>query len=79
MNKSLKRLIYEYLIITQERLQDDFDRNLRIVTVRRCDEIDLLELLISLIRKQAFDEFSHDIQSLIRLSEGRNDPAKKSL
>lgn len=66
---SLKRLLLEYLINNQSRLQADFDRNLRIVQVRRCDEIDILELLISLNRKQAFEEFMHDIVQLIRMSE----------
>lgn len=66
---SLKRLLLEYLINNQSRLQADFDRNLRIVQVRRCDEIDILELLISLNRKQVFEEFMHDIVQLIRMSE----------
>ena len=66
---SLKRLLLEYLINNQSRLQADFDRNLRIVQVRRCDEIDILELLISLNRKQAFEEFMHDIVQLMRMSE----------
>ena len=68
----IKRLLLEYLISRRSFLQADFDQNLRLVQVRRSDEIDVLELLISLIRLRAFEEFSHDIVQIIRISEGKS-------
>lgn len=68
-SKSYKKLILQYLISHGSDLQADFDRNLRILEVRRSDEIDVLELLISLVRKQAFEEFSADILHIMRISE----------
>ena len=62
-------MILEYLINTRTNLQEDFDRNLRLVQVRRSDEIDVLELLISLNRLQAFDDFMHDIVAILHMSE----------
>lgn len=67
--KSIKRMILEYLINTRTNLQEDFDRNLRLVQVRRSDEIDVLELLISLNRLQAFDDFMHDIVAILHMSD----------
>ena len=67
--KPIKRMILEYLINTRTNLQEDFDRNLRFVQVRRSDEIDVLELLISLNRLQAFDDFMHDIVAILHMSE----------
>ena len=67
--KPIKRLILEYLINARSNLQAEFDRNLRLVQVRRSDEIDVLELLISLNRLQAFDDFMHDIVAILHMSE----------
>lgn len=67
--KPIKRMILEYLINTRTNLQAEFDRNLRLVQVRRSDEIDVLELLISLNRLQAFDDFMHDIVAILHMSE----------
>lgn len=67
--KPMKRMILEYLINTRTNLQAEFDRNLRLVQVRRSDEIDVLELLISLNRLQAFDDFIHDIVAILHMSE----------
>ena len=67
--KPIKRMILEYLINTRTSLLEDFDRNLRLVQVRRSDEIDVLELLISLNRLQAFEDFMHDIVAILHMSE----------
>lgn len=67
--KPIKRLILEYLINARSNLQAEFDRNLRLVQVRRSDEIDVLELLISLNRLRAFDDFMHDIVAILHMSE----------
>lgn len=72
----IKRLLLEYLISRRSHLQADFDQNLRIVQVRRSDEIDVLELLISLIRLRTFEEFSHDIVQIIHMSEGKSSNCK---
>lgn len=69
MSKSYKKLILQYLIARSTDLQDELDRNLRILQVRRSDEIDVLELLISLIRRQAFQEFSSDIVEIMKMSD----------
>lgn len=68
-SKSYKKLILQYLISRGSELQAEHDRNLRILEVRRSDEIDVLELLISLIRKQAFDEYSADILQILKLCD----------
>ena len=67
--KPIKQMILEYLINTRTNLQEDFDHNLRLVQVRRSDEIDVLELLISLNRLQAFEDFMHDIVAILHMSE----------
>lgn len=66
-SKSYKKMILQYLISRGSELQADNDRNLRILEVRRSDEIDILELLISHIRLQAFQEFSADILQILRI------------
>ena len=62
-------MILEYLVNARSQLQADYDRNLRLVEVRRSDEIDVLELLISLNRLRAFDDFTHDIVAILHMSE----------
>lgn len=66
-SKSYKKLILQYLISRGSDLQAEHDRNLRILEVRRSDEIDILEFLISHIRLQAFQEFSADILQILRI------------
>lgn len=69
MNKPLKRLIYEYLVNNRQRLQDEYDNQVKLVKYRDVDALDVYEYQLSITRLQAFEEFAHDIIQLIRISE----------
>lgn len=60
-NKSLKRLIYEYLVNNRQRLQDDYDNQVKLVKYREVDALDVYEYQLAITRLQAFEEFSRDI------------------
>ena len=68
-NKSLKRLIYEYLVNNRQRLQDDYDNQVKLVKYRDVDALDVYEYQLAITRLQAFEEFSHDIVQLMRISD----------
>lgn len=68
-NKSLKRLIYEYLVNNRQRLQDDYDNQVKLVKYRDVDALDVYEYQLAITRLQAFEEFSRDIVQLMRISD----------
>lgn len=68
-NKSLKRLIYEYLVNNRQRLQDDYDNQVKLVKYREVDALDVYEYQLAITRLQAFEEFSRDIVQLMRISD----------
>ena len=68
-NKSLKRLIYEYLVNNRQRLQDDYDNQVKLVKYREVDALDVYEYQLAITRLQAFEEFSRDIVQLLRISD----------
>lgn len=69
-NKSFKTLLLQYIVNHRQSLQEEQDYNFHLLKYRRIDPVDLLEYQISLIRLQAFDEFSRDILALLDISNG---------
>lgn len=70
MNKSFKTLLLQYIINQRQQMQEEQDYNFHLLKYRRIDTVDLLEYQISLIRLQAFDEFTRDILALLDISNG---------
>lgn len=69
-NKSFKTLLLQYIVNRRQSLQEEQDYNFHLLKYRRIDPVDLLEYQISLIRLQAFDEFTRDILALLDIANG---------
>lgn len=56
-----------YLMNRSDKADDDYNEHLQHYRYHKCDEVDLLELIIKKVRKDVLNEVFRDIMNLTRL------------
>lgn len=66
--QSHREILSLYFLRRIYELEDDVTEYMNRIRYRKCDAVDLLELLLAKERLQAFKEFRSDVMSILNLN-----------